>query len=599
MTLRQELEVLFLSMQRTLILKAVRLQLAWSSNESPYTLDAGSLLGSADEDELNRRLAWIKSQKARPLARWAMRLHLFLDNAQRLKSAALFVQAWYRALLWWILPSLRQRGYARWVRLHDSVGEVDLGEKPKADLILIDDGPAFNFKKSEFSGTVDRPYVIIQFAEGELSRDIDAKVNDFLSRNSQAEILYGDFDHTRWGRRVRPYFFSDWDIDSCLSQNFFSSIVLLRTEVFMKIPDQVLSSRRGLWAWLMKACILRDDRAEKMGHVPEILFHKKEATQIDGLTGEWGRACVEAYGDRLPNVQIINNKYGVLRALWPLPERQPKVSLIVPTKDKSDLLRPLLEGLLHSTAYSDFEVLIVNNRSVEEATFRFFDEIQRDQRVRVLDYDAPFNYSAINNFAFSHSKGEIIGLLNNDIEILHSDWLTELVRDALRPDVGAVGAKLLYRNGFIQHAGVVLGLFQVCAHIHRMEHGRSRGYCNRLLFTQQFSAVTGACLFVRRSVYEKVNGLDEENLAVAYNDVDFCLRIKEAGWKILWSPNATLLHLESATRPPDSRPEQVLRYQKEVNYMRERWKSYLSTDPFYNRNLTKNSYHFELPNDRK
>ena len=204
----------------------------------------------------------------------------------------------------------------------------------------------------------------------------------------------------------------------------------------------------------------------------------------------------------------------------------------------------------------------------------------------MLQWNHPFNYSAINNFGVSESRGEIIGLINNDIEPINADWLGEMVGQVQREEIGCVGAKLYYPNNTVQHAGVILGIGGVAGHAHKYFHRTESGYFSRLMLTQNLSAVTAACLLVRREVFEAVGGLNEAHLAVAFNDVDFCLKVREAGYRNLWTPLAELYHHESVSRGQDDNPEKQARAQREVSYMLETWGEQLTTDPYYNPNLT-------------
>jgi O-antigen biosynthesis protein len=222
-----------------------------------------------------------------------------------------------------------------------------------------------------------------------------------------------------------------------------------------------------------------------------------------------------------------------------------------------------------------------------------FAELSKDTRVRIIRYDQPFNYSAINNFGAAKAKGSILGLINNDIDVIDPDWLSEMVSLALLPDAGAVGARLLYEDGRVQHGGIILGVGGVANHFNHLLPREEFGYFGRSVMRSTVSAVTGACLIVRKSVFEEVNGLDEVNLPVAFNDVDFCLRIREKGYRNIWTPTE-LYHLESASRGADTTPEASARFRSEVNYMIGRWSDVLKEDPFYSPNMSSENGRFLL-----
>jgi len=271
-------------------------------------------------------------------------------------------------------------------------------------------------------------------------------------------------------------------------------------------------------------------------------------------------------------------RYSLDMALAPL------VSLIVPTRDRLDLLRVCVSSILERTRYPNFEIVIADNQSREAETLSYFEEIRCDPRVRIVAYDRPFNFSAINNFAATQAQGEIIGLVNNDIEVIHAEWLEEMVSHALRPDVGAVGAMLYYPDDRIQHAGVIVGYQGVAGHAYQGKPRNTPGQLGRARLVQELSCVTAACLLMRAEVYAAVGGLDE-GLQIAFNDVDFCLRIRRAGYRIVWTPFAELYHHESASRGYEDSPEKLARFHREIAFMQERWSDTLLHDPAYNPNL--------------
>jgi GT2 family glycosyltransferase len=269
------------------------------------------------------------------------------------------------------------------------------------------------------------------------------------------------------------------------------------------------------------------------------------------------------------------------------------VSLIIPTRDQVELLRTCISSIFDKTDYPDFEVLIVDNQSSEPATLEYFAELAAEPRIKVVPYDAPFNYSAINNHAAALASGQILGLVNNDIEVESAGWLQEMVSQAVREDVGAVGAMLLYPNDTIQHAGVIVGLHGIAGHVYAGLPRNHPGQMGRALLVQEMSAVTAACLLVRKSVFDQVGGLDE-GLSVAFNDIDFCLRVRARGYRNLWTPHAVLYHHESASRGSEDTPEKQARFNAEIDFMQSRWGDLLLRDPSYNPNLSLGAGQFEL-----
>jgi GT2 family glycosyltransferase len=248
-------------------------------------------------------------------------------------------------------------------------------------------------------------------------------------------------------------------------------------------------------------------------------------------------------------------------------------------------LKPCVDSILQKTTWPDYEILILDNQSRCQDALVYMEKIAADARVRVVTYDHPFNFSAINNFAVEHADGELVCLLNNDTEVISADWLEEMASRLLQPGVGAVGARLYFSDGRVQHAGDAIGPGGCANHLHGVIEADDPGYMNRAVLPQELSAVTAACLLTYRALYRELGGLDEQNLAVAFNDVDFCLRVREAGYRVVYTPYAELYHYESVSRGKDDAPEKKARAKREVNYMRKRWADVIERDPFYNPNL--------------
>jgi Predicted glycosyltransferases len=425
-----------------------------------------------------------------------------------------------------------------------------------------------------------------------------------LNRHPDADILYSDEDKIdAEGRRYDPHFKSDFNLDLLHGQNMVNHLGVFRRSLI----ERVGGFREGFEGSQDYDLTLRAVEAtalERIRHIPAILYHwrvfpesaafstvdlpRATAAAHRALTEHFQRRGVDAVVETSPST----NRFTRIR--YALPDPLPRVSLIVPTRDKVGLLKGCVDGLLQRTDYPDLEIIIVDNNSEEAKTFAYFDTLKDEPRVRVLRYEAPFNYSSINNFAVAQATGSVIGLINNDIEVIEAGWLKEMVSHALRPEVGAVGAKLYYADDTVQHAGVITGICGVAGHGHKGLARDAHGYFSRAQLTQDLSCVTAACLIMRRAVFDEVGGLDEQNLAVAFNDVDFCLRIRDQGYLIVWTPFAELYHLESASRGPDTAPDKVQRFMSEVNYMRRRWGDRLAQDPYYNPNLSLDAEDFGL-----
>ena len=416
-----------------------------------------------------------------------------------------------------------------------------------------------------------------------------------IQQSPEAVVVYSDEDKLdEQGRRHDPHFKSGWNPDLLLSQNYISHLGMYLTERVREVGG----FRVGLEGSQDHDLVLRVTHgltASQVVHVPRVLYHwraGKGSTALNSgekdYTSQAGLKAVqdylaEHYAHASVSLGSLPNTY---RVNWPV-IGEPLVSLIVPTRDGVDILKPCVEALLERTNYQHFELLILDNQSSCDETLAFMQEVtQRDSRVRVLQWNHPFNYSSINNFGVQESRGDIIGLINNDIEPINPQWLDDMIGQVQREEIGCVGAKLYYPNNTVQHAGVILGIGGVAGHAHKYFHRNETGYFSRLMLPQNLSAVTAACLLVRREVFLEVGGLNEEHLAVAYNDVDFCLKVRDAGYRNLWTPYAELYHHESVSRGRDHSGEKQARAEREDAYMMKTWGDALTTDPFYNPNLT-------------
>ena len=417
-----------------------------------------------------------------------------------------------------------------------------------------------------------------------------------LNKHPKLDLIYSDEDQIDAdGRRTAPYFKTDWNPDLMLAHNMVSHFGVFRRALL----EQVGGFRVGFEGSQDYDLTLRcadATTADRILHIPLILYHWRRNFGTASFSERKLVQCSDAFrravSDHLDRKDQIGKvtPHPVLpqwaRVVRPVPDPAPLVSIIVPTRDRADLLGMCIEGLLHRTDYPAMELLIVDHESKLPETIELFQKLKSDPRVRILSFAGVFNYSAINNFAVSQAKGSLIGLVNNDIDVIHPDWLSEMVSLAVLDDVGAVGAKLLYPDGSVQHGGVVLGVGGVANHFNHKAARSDIGYFGRNVLTSSVSAVTGACLVVRKSVYDEVQGLNEVDLPVAFNDVDFCLRVKQKGYRNVWTPHAELYHHESASRGPESTPEKQARFQREVNYMMATWETELRHDPYYNDNFS-------------
>ncbi|MET0294387.1 MAG: glycosyltransferase family 2 protein [Phenylobacterium sp.] len=426
-----------------------------------------------------------------------------------------------------------------------------------------------------------------------------------LAAHPDADLIYSDEDRLdERGARIEPYFKPDWSPDLMLGQNLVNHLAVYR-RALVEAVGGLREGLEGAQDWDLALRIAEHTRPDRIRHIPAVLYHWRQPSSPETFSGRQAERCaaaarraVEEHLQRTGQSDaVVENQPGApawLAVRRRPPATRPLVSVIVPTRDRARLLAECAAGVLERTAYAPLELIVVDNGSVEPATFALFDALKRDPRVRVLPAPGPFNYSRLNNQAVAAARGELLLLLNNDVAVRQGDWLDEMVGHAVRPDVGAVGARLVYPDGSLQHAGVVLGVGgnpPVAGHLCHGAPPHHPGYAGLLNMTREASAVTAACLAVRRDVYEQVGGFDEAELAVAFNDVDLCLKIRAAGYRIVWTPHAELLHLESASRGDDTG---TARFAREIAAMRRRWGETLDHDPYYNPNLDRGSANFRI-----
>jgi GT2 family glycosyltransferase len=436
-------------------------------------------------------------------------------------------------------------------------------------------------------------YVALLDHDDELAEHALYMVVTAIDQNPGAEIFYSDEDKLdSRGRRFDPYFKPDWNPELFLGQNFLNHLTVYKRSAIERVGG-FREGYEGSQDYDLGLRIVAST-AGPIVHIPFILYHWRifegaktvSSMHLGTATARARYALVENFAQKGVLVTIGNvNGFHHHRVVRPDPSPWPKVSVVIPTRDHLEVLATAVDGVLRKTDYPDLELLIADNESNEPETLAYF-RILEEKGVKFIECPGPFNFSDINNKAVSRSTGELILLLNNDVAIIEPDWLSEMVRYFDDPMVGVVGAKLLYPDGTLQHGGVVIGIGGVAGHRYVGFPGSDPGNFGRLALSQDVSCVTGACILIRRSVYEEVGGLDATHLAVAFNDVDFCMKVREAGHRIIWTPFAVLYHHESKSRGLDLEGENRLRFEREVNWMLEKWGSRLLRDPFFNPNLS-------------
>lgn len=430
-----------------------------------------------------------------------------------------------------------------------------------------------------------------------------------INKNPNCKIIYSDEDKINHKEeRTSPHLKPDWNPELLLSQNYICHVCFLETSFAKKIGGY-RPGFEGCQDWDLFLRISESIHDREIVHISEILYHWRKskhstASKISNKNYVYEnslKVIKEAWERRdiavsVESVAIPNN---YVRTKFLIPKILPLVSIIIPTRDNLEHLEKCINGLLHKTSYPKLEILVMNNDSKDYDVINYLKKLRFSETCRVVDVPGEFNFSKICNDGVKESHGEQILLLNDDVEPINTDWLSEMVAIANREEVGCVGAKLLYPNDTIQHAGIILGVGGFAGHAFRRFPKSHDGYSCRLNLVQNYSAVTGACLLVRKKIFTKVSGLNEDCLKVAFNDVDFCLKVLEAGYRNVWTPHALLYHYESASRGNDFQGNNYKRFLREGNYIYNRWKRLLENDPAYNRNLSLNVEDFSIALPRK
>lgn len=423
-----------------------------------------------------------------------------------------------------------------------------------------------------------------------------------INLHPHAGLIYSDEDKIdEQGNRSTPYFKCEFNIDLFRSQNMICHLGAYRSD----LVKQLLGFRLGFEGaqdYDLALRVVEQLDPQQIVHIPHVLYHWRMHSQSTALCSgaksyaqDSGlKALTEHLQRRAINAKVELTPFLQYRIRYEIPNPLPKVSLIIPTRNGLHVIRQCIESILNKTTYKNYEILVIDNGSDDPEALNYFASFRGTAKVRVIRDDSPFNYSALNNRAVTQSDGEFVGLLNNDIEVITPEWLDEMLSLAAQPGNGAVGACLWYPNETLQHGGVIVGLGGVAGHSHKYLPRGAGGFISRARLTQGVSAVTAACLVIKKSIFLEVGGLNEVDLQVAFNDVDFCLKVREAGYKNVWTPFAELYHHESATRGVEDTPEKRTRFAREVLYMKTTWSDSLLDDPSYSPNLTLDYEDFSL-----
>ena len=421
-----------------------------------------------------------------------------------------------------------------------------------------------------------------------------------VHENTAFETVLKEVEKSDGKALFDPHFKPDFNPDLLCSVNYICHLFVVKKELLDKVGGFRAEYDGAQDYDFIFRCT---ENAKQICHIPKVLYHwrchpNSTASNPESklYAFEAGRRAVQAHYERTGiHAEVFKGEYlGLYRTKF-IRDHDPLISIIIPNKDHIDDLKRCMESIEQKSTYKNYEYIIVENNSTDSATFEYYKKLEAENpKVRMVYWDGVFNYSAINNYGASFAKGEYLLLLNNDTEIINPDCLEELLGYCMRKDVGAVGARLYYEDDTIQHAGVVIGFGGIAGHCFVQQKRGTTGYCHRIICAQDYSAVTAACMMVKKSAFDAVGGLSEE-LAVAFNDIDFCMKLRKAGYLIVYNPYAELYHYESKSRGLEDTPEKVARFNKEIATFEKKWPEILKNgDPYYNPNLTLKSQDFSL-----
>lgn len=464
---------------------------------------------------------------------------------------------------------------------------------------------------TENKGIAGNTNAALEMAQGEFVGLLDH--DDLLAPNALYEIalalgkdraldaVYTDEDKvtTELDEHFQPHLKPDFNLDLLRSNNYICHFFVVRRSIVQKVGGFRQEFDGAQDHDFIFRCI---ETAEKVGHIPEILYHWRthKASTADNPASKMyafdaGKRAIEAHLKRTGTEGTVSHTpdLGFFRVKYPV-QGQPLVSVIIPNKDEKETLKACIDSIREKTEYPNYEIIIVENNSTTDEIFQYYKELSQDPRIRLLRWKKEFNYSAINNYGVRHANGEYLLFLNNDVTVITPGWIKELLGVCQRPEVGAAGVKLIYPDNTIQHAGCVIGLGGIAGHMFVDMPANRTGYLHKASILQDMSAVTAACMMMKRTAFEEAGGFTEK-LSVAFNDVDLCLKVRKNHKLIVYDPYVQLYHMESKTRGAEDNKEKVRRFQEEIEYMRCQWIDILKKgDPYYNRNLSLTKWNYSL-----
>ena len=513
-----------------------------------------------------------------------------------------------------MIQSVRKQTYDNWELCiananpaNETVAEILRISSTKDERIKVKDVP-------ENEGIAQNTNAALAIATGDyiglldhddlLTPDALYEVVKMINENDRPQVWYSDEDKITMdlSEHFQPHMKPDYNKDLLRSNNYITHFFVAERMLVEEVGGEDGEYNGAQDYDLILKCT---ERAKGIAHIPRILYHWRvhKASTADNPASKMyafdaGKRAIEDHLKRCGEIGKVSHEkdLGFYRVKYQV-QGSPLISIIIPNKDQVESLDKCLRSI-EKSSYKNYEIIIVENNSTEDETFAYYKKIESD-KIRIVYWSDEFNYSAINNFGVKHARGDYLLLLNNDVEVITTDWLEELTANCQRKDVGIVGARLYYPDDTIQHAGIVIGIGGVAGALFVGMPRMFTGYLHKASIQQDLSAVTAACMMVKRSVYEELGGLEEE-LKVAFNDVDFCLRAREKGYLVVYDPNVELYHFESKSRGTEDSKEKIRRFQNEIEYMRSHWLELLKKgDPMYNPNLTLTKWDYSLRNNQK
>lgn len=510
-----------------------------------------------------------------------------------------------------MVESLLAQTYSNWELCIANGSPEDTVMKGVLEQYMKKDSRIRVSELTENKGIAGNTNAALEMAEGEFVGLLDH--DDLLAPNALYEVVkaleadreldavYTDEDKvtTELDEHFQPHLKPDFNLDLLRSNNYICHFFVVRRSVVKKAGGFRQEFDGAQDHDFIFRCV---ETARKVGHISEILYHWRthKASTADNPASKMyafdaGKRAIEAHLERTGTEGVVTHTpdLGFFRVKYPV-QGNPLVSIIIPNKDEKETLKDCIESIRKKTEYENYEIIIVENNSTTEEIFQYYKELSQDPRIRLLRWKKEFNYSAINNYGVSHARGEYLLFLNNDVKIITPGWIKEMLGVCQRPEVGAVGVKLIYPDNTIQHAGCVIGIGGIAGHMFVDMPANRTGYLHKASILQDMSAVTAACMMMKRTAFEEAGGFTEK-LSVAFNDVDLCLKVRKNKKLIVYDPYVELYHMESKTRGAEDSTEKVRRFQEEIEYMRCQWIDILKNgDPYYNKNLSLTKWNYSL-----